>query len=57
MFKTGKAGMSKFFHRKKTDTCKEIGGKNDRKKLSFDIFIQIIIKILTKVYWRGYALA
>jgi len=50
MFKTGKAGMSKFFHRKKTDTCKEIGGKNDRKKLSFDIFIQIIIKILTKVY-------
>lgn len=38
MFKTGKTGKSKSFYRKKTDNCKEIGGKNDRKKLSFDIF-------------------
>jgi hypothetical protein len=35
--KTGKRGKSKSFYSKKTDNCKEIGDKNDRKKLSFDI--------------------
>ena len=35
--KTGKRGKSKSFYSKKTDNYKEIGDKNDRKKLSFDI--------------------
>lgn len=37
MCKTGKTGKSKSFYRKKTDNSKEVGDKNDRKKLSFDI--------------------
>jgi hypothetical protein len=37
VFKTGKAGKSKSFYRKKTDNSKEVEDKNDR-KLSFDIF-------------------
>ena len=38
IYKTGKTSKSKSFYNNKTDISKEVRDKNDRKKLSFDIF-------------------